>query len=209
MQTDMLSLFGYFASLIIAISMAMSSIVKFRWINLTGALAFATYGLLIHAIPVAFLNGFIAAVDVFYLIRIYTKKELFETLEVRGDNKYLQEFIRFHQKEINKFFPGFEYKPEMNSVSFFILRNMNVAGIFLAHRENDIILKVGLDYVIPEYRDYKNGKFIYRRLRPDFVKHGYKTVMAPANNPKYASYLRKLGFKKDSSGNYVKNLILK
>ncbi len=209
MQTDLLSLFGYFASLIIAVSMTMNSIVKFRWINLAGALAFATYGLLIQAIPVTFLNGFIAAVDVFYLIRIYTKKELFETLEVRGDNKYLQEFIRFHQKEINKFFPGFEYKPEMNTVSFFILRNMNVAGIFLAHRENDVVLKVGLDYVIPEYRDYKNGKFIYQRLRPDFVNHGFKTVVAPASNPRYAGYLKKLGFKKDSSGNYVKNLIFK
>jgi len=209
MHTDILSLFGYFASLIIAVSMTMSSIVKFRWINLVGAMAFATYGLLIHAIPVTFLNGFIAAVDIFYLFRIYNKKELFETLEVRGDNKYLQEFIRFHQKEINKFFPGFEYKPEMNTISFFILRNMKVAGVFLAHREDGDVLKVGLDYVIPEYRDYKNGKFIYQRLRPDFVRRGFKRVVAPASNPKYASYLKKLGFKKDARGLFVKNLILK
>lgn len=208
MQTDILSLFGYFASLIIAVSMTMSSIVKFRWINLTGALAFATYGFLIHAIPVTFLNGFIAAVDIYYLFRIYTKKELFETLEIRGDNKYLQEFIRFHQKEIDVFFPGFEYKPEMNTISFFVLRNMNVAGVFLAHREEEVNLKVGLDYVIPEYRDYKNGKFIYQRLRPYFVEHGFKKVVAPASNPKYAGYLKKLGFKESKKGYFEKKLIL-
>jgi len=200
MQTDILSLFGYFASLVIALSMTMSSIVKFRWVNLVGALGFAFYGLLIHAIPVTFLNGFIALVDVYYLIRIYNKNEHFETLEVRGDNKYLLEFIRFHQKEINKFFPGFVYKSEMNTLSFFVLRNMKVAGVFLAHREDDDVLKVGLDYVIPEYRDFKNGKFIYQRLRPEFVRNGYKSVLAPASNRKYASYLKKLGFKKDMQG---------
>jgi hypothetical protein len=206
MQTDFLSLFGYFASLIIAISMTMSSIVKFRWINLTGALAFATYGFLIHAIPVTFLNGFIAAVDIYYLFRIYNKKELFQTLEIRGDNKYLQEFITFHQKEINIFFPGFSYKPEMNTLSFFVLRNMNVAGVFLAHREEGGVLKVGLDYVVPEYRDYKNGKFIYQRLRPYFLEHGVKKVVAPAANPKYAGYLKKLGFKEREKGYFEKKL---
>ncbi len=209
MHTDILSLFGYFASLIIAISMTMSSIVKFRWFNLAGALGFATYGLLIHAIPVTFLNGFIAAVDIFYLLRIYNKEELFETLQVRGDNKYLQEFIRFHQMEINKFFPGFEYKAEMNTISFFILRNMKVAGVFLAHREDGDVLTVGLDYVIPEYRDYKNGKFIYQRLRADFIKDGYKSVLAPASNSKYAGYLKKLGFIKDNQGHFVKELLSK
>ena len=207
METDALSLFGYIASLIIAISMTMSSIVKFRWINLVGAVAFATYGLLIHAIPVTFLNGFIAAVDIYYLFRIYTKKELFQTLEIRGDNKYLQEFIKFHQKEIDTFFPGFTYKPEMNTLSFFVLRNMNVAGVFLAHREEGDILKVGLDYVVPEYRDYKNGKFIYRRLRPYLLEHGFKKVVAPAMHPKYAAYLKKLGFQERSKGYFEKKLI--
>jgi len=209
MQTDFLSLFGYFASLIIAVSMTMSSIVKFRWINLVGALAFATYGLLINAIPVTFLNGFIALVDVYYLTKIYRKKEVFDILEVRGDNKYLQAFLAFYDKDIHKFFPGFTYKPEMNTISFFILRNMNVAGVFLAHREEKDILYVGLDYVTPEYRDFKNGKFIYQRLRPRFVEQGFKRVIAPASSTKYMKYLKKLGFKKDKEGNFAKNLIQK
>jgi hypothetical protein len=206
MHTDILSLFGYFASLIIALSMTMSSIVKFRWINLFGALGFAVYGLLIHAIPVTALNGFIVTVDVYYLIKIYTKKEVFHILEVRNDNKYLQEFIQFHGKEIHNFFPGFTYKPEMNTISFFVLRNMNVAGVFLAHRQDGNVLHVGLDYVIPEYRDFKNGKYIYQRLKPRFVVDGFKTAFAPADSPKYMMYLRKLGFKEDDKGNFTMDL---
>jgi N-acetylglutamate synthase-like GNAT family acetyltransferase len=207
MQTDILSLFGYFASLIIAISMTMSSIVKFRWINLVGAIAFATYGLLIHAIPVTVLNGFIALVDIYYLIRIYRKKEVFDILEVRSDNKYLMEFLRFHNKDIHKFFPGFSYKPEMNTISFFVLRNLNVAGVFLAHREEKDILYVGLDYVTPEYRDLKNGKFIYSHLRSRFIEQGFKRVVAPVSSKKYEQYLKKLGFKRDEKGKFAKELV--
>lgn len=207
MHTDILSLFGYTASLIIAISMTMSSIVKFRWINLVGAFSFAVYGLLIHAIPVTFLNGFIVAVDIYYLTKIYAAKEVFQILEVRKDNKYLEEFIKFHQKEIARFFPHFDFQPEMNSVNFFVLRNMKVAGVFLAHREDTDTLHVGLDYVIPEYRDFKNGKYIYNRLRGWFIANGFKKVMAPSDSPKYGLYLKKLGFQEAADGTYTKDLM--
>lgn len=207
MQTDILSLFGYFASVIIAISMTMSSIVKFRWINMIGAFSFAIYGLLINAIPVTFLNGFIVAVDIYYLIKIYSKKEVFQILEISKDNKYLKEFLNFHKKDIEHFFPGFKYNPDMNTLSFFVLRNLNVAGAFLAHKEGDNTLMVGLDYVIPQYRDLKNGKFIYSHLKKYFVKEGIKKVSAIPLNKKHIKYLEKLGFVKEgTSGVYSKTL---
>lgn len=197
---------GYIASVIIAISLAMNSIVKFRWINLVGAMTFSTYGFLIGALPVGFLNGLIAFIDVYFLVVIYNKKEIFEILEVRAENKYMIRFLDFHHKEIQEFFPGFSYKPEMNTVSFFILRNMAVAGLFLAHREENHILKVGLDYVIPEYRDFKNGRYIYHRLRKKFIDEGFTTVMASGNSDKYTTYLKKIGFTEDQNGQFVKHL---
>lgn len=207
METNVLQWIGYIASIIIALSMTMNSIVKFRWINLTGALTFSIYGFLIGALPVGFLNGFIVAVDIYYLFTIYTKKEIFETLEVRGDNKYLLRFLEFHHKEIQKFFPGFTYKPEMNTISFFVLRNTAVAGLFLAHREESNVLKVGLDYVVPEYRDFKNGRYIYHRLRSRFIKDGFTKVIATGKSSKYSKYLKKIGFTKNPEGMFSKHLV--
>ncbi|MEA2105669.1 MAG: hypothetical protein U9P82_02970 [Bacteroidota bacterium] len=206
MELNILEWIGYAASVIIALSMTMSSIVKFRWINLIGATTFSTYGFLIGALPVGFLNGFIVVVDIYYLIIIYGKKEIFETLEVRADNKYLLRFLEFHHKEIQKFFPGFKYKPEMNTISFFILRNMAVAGLFLARREDGNILRVGLDYVVPEYRDFKNGRYIYLRLRKRFIQDGFDIVKASGNSKKYVEYLKKLGFTEDQEGIFFKVL---
>lgn len=206
MESNILLWLGYVASAVIALSMTMNSIVKFRWINLVGASAFATYGLLIGAFPVMILNGFIVSVDIYYLLKIYTKSHLFDTLEIRGDNKYLLKFLTYHNDEIQKFFPGFVYKPEMNTVSFFVLRNMAVAGIFLAHRENDNVLKVGLDYVIPEYRDYKNGKYVYHRLKENFIKEGFKEVVSDGGTTKHIKYLIRFGFRENNEGLFVKQL---
>ena len=192
MDINILQWIGYLASGIIALSMTMSSILRFRWINLAGALTFSTYGFLIGALPVGFLNAFIACVDIYYLYTIYSKKEVFEILEVRADNRYLLRFLKFHEKDIQKFFPGFTYKPELNTVSFFVLRDMAVAGVFLAHREKDHCLVVGLDYVLPEYRDFKYGKFIYFRLNNRFVAEGSKQVISDGQRENSSAYLRQL-----------------
>lgn len=207
METNLLQLIGYFASIVIAISMTLSSIIKFRWINLFGALTFSIYGFLIGTLPVGLLNAFIASVDIYYLINIYTQKEIFEILEVRADNKYLLRFLKSHHKDIQRFFPDFTYKAELNTISFFILRDATVAGLFLAHREDDNILKVGLDFVLPEYRDFKNGRFIYAHLRKRFIKYGYKVIKAPIISKKYSKYLLKIGFTRDQDGMYKKVLL--
>jgi len=201
---DIIQIIGYAASVIIAVSMTMSSIVKFRLINLAGAFTFFSYGLFIESYPIVLLNAFIISVDIYYLFRIYTKKELFSIIEVRGGNNYLINFLKFHDKEIQKFFPGFQYKPELNTVSFFILRNMAVAGVFFAHKEGNSSLKVGLDYVIPEYRDYKNAKFVYHRLKGKFIEMGIKRIIVLPQTFDHVKYLRKVGFVKDEQGMFVK-----
>lgn len=206
MNTEILQWVGYAASAIIAVSLALTSIVKFRWLNMIGALIFSIYGFMIGAIPVGVLNGIITLVDIYYLVVIYGKREIFETLEIRPENRYLIRFLGYHNDEIQKFFPGFEYKPDMNTVSFFILRNMSVAGLYLAHREDGNVLKVGLDYVIPEYRDFKNGKYVYLRLKKRFISMGFTSVMAEGRSEKYVKYLKKIGFREDINGMYVKDL---
>jgi hypothetical protein len=206
MDISTLQWIGYIASVIIALSMTMNSILKFRWINLAGATTFAVYGFLIGAWPVGFLNSFIVLVDVYYLVSIYSKKEIFEILEVRPENRYLIRFLEFHNDDIQKFFPGFSYKPEMNTVSFFTLRNMAVAGVFLAHRKEDNSLSVGLDFVLPEYRDFKNGRFIYGQLNTKFIDAGFEKVISDGKSKKYAGYLRKLGFVENADGLFEKTL---
>jgi len=52
---------GYAASVLVAVSLMMRSIVRLRLIHLAGALRFAAYGLLIKAYPIVAVNSFIIA----------------------------------------------------------------------------------------------------------------------------------------------------
>lgn len=58
---------GYMASVFVAVSLMMRSLVKLRVINLVGAVLFTVYGLVIAAYPVAVVNGFIVLVNLYYL----------------------------------------------------------------------------------------------------------------------------------------------
>lgn len=205
-MAEILQWIGYLASVIIVVSMMMNSLVKFRWINLIGALLFSIYGFMIGAIPVGILNGIIVLVDAYYLWMMYSKKESFEILEVNANSKYLPLFIDYHRARIESYRPGFSFVPDDNTVSFFILRNMSIAGLFIARREHGNVLNVELDYVLPEYKDFKNGKYVYFTLRTKFLEAGFTSAKAEGNNQNYFKYLKKLGFTETDPGVFTKTL---
>lgn len=110
-----LELFGYAASAFIAILLMMSSILRLRILNLAGATAFATYGLLIRAYPIAVLNGIIALVNCFHLLKIMRAPEYFQLLPLRPESDYLQYFLGFYVTDIRRILPEFRYQPVENS----------------------------------------------------------------------------------------------
>ena len=196
MEIHIMEWAGYLGTGLIALSMAMRSIAKFRMINLFGAGLMAIYGVLISSVPVIILNTFIVGVDIYYLVEIYSKKESFEVLDVDKHDSYLRRFLDFYRDDIRNYFPGYTYEPAQTTRRFFILRNMMAAGLFIANREDDHTLRVDLDYVIPAYRDFKSGKFIFHQLRDAFLADGYRRVIASGETRKHRKYLKKLGFEK-------------
>jgi len=191
---NVLEIFGYVASVIIAISLMMSSLLKLRWLNLLGAGMFSTYGFIIGALPVGFLNLFIAIINIYYLVRLKTKKELFKILEINKNSNYLKYFLDFHNKEITKFIPNFNFVVKENTIGFYLLRDLIPAGLFLGEKIDNESFVVFLDYVIPEYRDLKLGKFLYVDNAGYFKKQGYKKLYSYAGSPAHEKYLEKMGF---------------
>ena len=152
---------GYAGSFLIAISLSMKNIRRLRQINLFGASTFATYGFLIGSYPVLALNSYIAAIDLFFLFKMYATKEQFSMIPVLDSSHlYLSKFIEFYQEDIRKFFPEFDKSklPEFNC--FFILRDLRPVGLFIFKQVSESEIKIELDYAIPEYRDLKNGKLM-------------------------------------------------
>ena len=78
MDKQVVEIIGYAASVLVAISLMMSAIVKLRIINLIGCIFFTVYGVIIGAYPVAIVNGFIGLVNIYYLFEIFSSKEYFD-----------------------------------------------------------------------------------------------------------------------------------
>lgn len=188
---------GYLSSIIIAVSLTMSSIQKLRWYNLFGAVLFTFYGFAIGAMPVGLVNFFIIVVDVYYLIRMYSEKESFQSLTVKADDAYLNYFLNFHETDIQSFFPDFKKKDidkrVENNFVFLLIRNSMPVGVFFGEKNKDS-LQVYLDYVTLPYRDLKPGDFIYKQNTKLFVENGVKTIVSKTNNEKHRNYLNKMGF---------------
>lgn len=190
---------GYLGSVVVAISLTMSSIIRLRWLNLAGSAIFSFYGFAIGSLPVGLLNLFITVVNLYYLFSIYSRKEAFKLLSIRGDNAYVRYFLDYYQVEIRKFFPDFDEKTKTeleergNPISLVTLRNAAVAGIFLGDQQGEEV-KVYLDFVIPEYRDMKPGHFLFNKNISFFRNKGVKRIVSPAKNEKHLNYLKHMGF---------------
>lgn len=188
-----LQLLGYAASVLIATSLLMRSIVRLRIINLVGAATFAVYGFLIGAYPVGFLNLMTASINIVQLIRLRRRREIFRILEISPRSEYLRYFLDFEQRDIRRFFPRFEFDQESTDVVVFVLRDLIPAGLLLGAIRGDV-LEVRLDYAVAQYRDTKIGRYLFHDRVDFFRGRGIREIVSPADSEAHAAYLKQMGF---------------
>ncbi|MGC9403173.1 YgjV family protein [Vibrio genomosp. F10 str. 9ZC157] len=80
MEMNMVEILGYAASIMVAISLTMKDIVRLRVLNFIGCGLFTAYGLMIDSMPVVITNGFIACVNIYFLVKMQQEKKT-QTLE--------------------------------------------------------------------------------------------------------------------------------
>jgi hypothetical protein len=194
-------LIGYAGSILVAISLMMKSLVRLRFINLVGALFFTVYGFLIGALPVVFLNMLIVAINVYYLLQMWNQKDYFKLMEVFYDSRYLRNFVDFYQKEIKEVFPSYLFKPQSDQLAVFVLRNMVPAGVLIIKPQGEQA-EVFLDYVIPDYRDFRAGRFLFDESSEYFQQKGIKQFVSEAGNARHEAYLKRMGFQVENGVYY-------
>jgi hypothetical protein len=196
--------FGYAASVVVAVSLTMSSIVKLRWYNLVGAAMFSTYGFVIGALPVGLLNAFIVAADIYYIIKMYREKDEFRIMGLSGDSEYLDYFLECHQSDIRRFFPRFDADLSDGRSAFYLVKNSVPIGLLVGRPQGADGFKVELDYVGPEYRDFKMGRWVYGSSG-HFRQQGYQRILSDATGGGHDAYLEKMGFVRQGE-QFVKTL---
>ncbi|MFW6348248.1 MAG: hypothetical protein ACOC2C_06540 [Cyclonatronaceae bacterium] len=184
---------GYLASLLVAVSLTMSRIVPLRIVNMLGAATFVVYGILITSWPVAGMNAFIVLINMYYLWQIYSNKSAFEILEMEPEERYLNYFTELYESEIRRYHPEISARPVPGNVNMMVLRDTLPAGILLADQHGEA-LHVRVDFVSPEFRDFKIGQFLYQQRKGLFTAKGIRRILVDTASKEHAAYFKKMGF---------------
>lgn len=187
---------GYIASGLIILSITQKSILRLRLLGLAGGLIFLVYAMLIEAYPIAAVNIIASSIHLWRLRKLVRRKgEVFRILPVPPDSRYLLDFLEFYRDEIQGHFqPEFEFAATPDLLTAFVLRDMVPAGLLIGDRRPDGSFEVKLDFVIPQYRDFKIGTYVYSRASTLFGDEAPSVVWATASNKDHAAYLRRMGF---------------
>lgn len=126
---------GYVASVLVAGSLVMVSVVKLRLINLGGSFTFVVYGLLIGSYPLVLTNGFIVLVNLYHLGRMF-RADLngFSYVPIgAGKRHQLDDFVEAYRDDVFRFHPGFalEYLDRAFTGAgqvYLAVRNLRIEG---------------------------------------------------------------------------------
>ncbi len=139
-MVEPLELIGYVASFFVAISLVMSSFLALRVLNLIGAVAFVVYGALLGSIPVLITNGFIAVIDIYFLVRM-VRPDLngVRYIRITEDRRgQLDDFIDSCGDDILRFFPDFSRQRllecfQIGGSVYLALKDLSVVGFAMVH----------------------------------------------------------------------------
>jgi len=192
---------GYLASVVVLISLSLSSLVKLRIFNLFGSALFSFYGFYIEALPVGIMNLVIVFFNIYYLRFLLFKKETLDVTVANETDAFLKKFLAYHQKDIGRFFPDFNMADKREKHVLLALRDMNVAGVFITTKSEAGVSEILLDYVTPQYRDYKTGKFLLQKFNEEFIEQEVRSLKCYTSNENHMKYLEKIGFHKGNETN--------
>jgi hypothetical protein len=195
---------GYTGSLLWLFSLAVSNTFRLRLLNLGGATTFSVYGYLTGSYPVCIVNAMIAVLDVYHLFQLTRQRGFFSLLEIPAENSgFVQLYLKYHQKEIKKFYPDFEQTTLQNCQAIFTMRNMEPVGICLYEVKAEGIIDVKLDYISLKYKELEGIASLYANYRESWKNRGYREVMIHVAHERYKRYLHSLGYTEELPDGYT------
>ncbi|MCL1899858.1 MAG: hypothetical protein FWG11_05000, partial [Promicromonosporaceae bacterium] len=113
----LLEVIGWIGSALIVISLMLSRVLRFRWMNLTGSLIAAAYNAILGIWPFVAMNAAIVVINAFWLLRLYRTQHdeaTYQVVEVSPDDAYLLHLQHHHAADISQFAPGFHRLPALD-----------------------------------------------------------------------------------------------
>lgn len=207
-----LEIIGWVGSILVVWSLTQARVLRFRWMNFAGSVVATAYNAIVGIWPFAAMNGVIAVIDAYWLVRLYREAHdaaVYEVVEVGPEDGYLQHVLAAHAADIAAFAPGFRASdPGADRSAFLVLRGDEAVGAVVARDAGGGEALVELDWVSPRFRDFTPGEFVHRRSGV-FAAKGFRRVVVEAPAAKEHEYLTRVGFRADGDGSrWVRDVVV-
>lgn len=197
MSSAALEALGWAGSVVLVVSLLQARVVRLRQLNLVASVVLVVYNGILGVWPMVAVNVAISVINTVHLVRLVRTRhdpDTYAAVEVDADGELVAHLLRRHHDDVEAFNPGFRWDgsgPE--SLAFVVLRGDESVGLVLVHDRGGGTAEVALDYVVPRFRDFTPGEFVYRRSGL-FTDRGFRTVIAPPAMRDLDGHLRRVGF---------------
>ena len=197
-----LEIIGWVGSALVVVSLMQARVLRFRWMNLAGSVIATAYNAVVEIWPFAVMNGVIAIIDVYWLVRLQRERhdaDVYEVVPVGADDHYLRHVLGVHADDIARYYPSFVL-PGAGAPAdaparwaYLVLRGDETVGVVVVRDVGDAVGEVELDYVTPRFRDFTPGEFVYRRSGV-FAGTGLRALVVADDARDTGDYLERVGF---------------
>ena len=199
----MLIILGFTSVGFLIAARCVKDILNFRRLNVIGWILLIIYGLFIHSYPVIVLGIFCAGFNLYYIVWVKLGKgsKFFRhQYDVSYYGKFCTDFVKFHMKELNKYFPDVEFNKldEKNLHCGFVFRDMTPVGLFIYKKLSNDSAEIIVDYIEHRYVNLSEACFLTRGKSYLKKNKGINQLITYTAVPSHVKYLEKQGFTRDS-----------
>jgi hypothetical protein len=202
-------LLGWAGSALLVYSVLQTRVLRLRVFNGIASLVLVAFNAIIAVWPMVAVNAVLAIINVVYIVRLLRTRhdaQTFHVVPISPREPYLSHLLQEFDLDIQRFNPGFSSAETVAHAKFgfVILTRGETVGLVVGRDGGAGSAQIDLDYVVPRYRGFTLGEFVYRPHGP-LAARGYRTAIAPPLMQNAGDYLSDVGFR-HVGGSMIRNL---
>ena len=200
-----LEILGYIGTALVIVSMMMTSVVRLRLFNIAGSIISIIYAALSGTWPIVVLNATLAVINSVQLVRERFTGHRFSLLKLAAGDATLAHFLSCYESDIGKYYPTPDTLRSLHEecergeqdgggVEIYAVFCGAAAVGVIAGERCDGVMRLIIDYTVPQFRDTSVGRFIGKSL----CDLGIHELHAATSDKKQIKYLTRVGFKEEN-----------
>jgi hypothetical protein len=192
MQT-VLEIIGWVGSALLVFSVVQSRFMRFRVLNLVASAVLVAYNAALQVWPMVAVNAALVVIDFYYIWKLQRDRRADQAFTYAPADAGLADwFLQRFGDDLAGFHPDIVADlPAAQAAAIF--HDDRVIGLVAWRPLDGGVAELLADYVIPAYRDFHPGVFVYSPAGP-LRQAGVRVVHIDQPKHAVAAYLKKLGF---------------